>query len=158
MILGSPEIGLETAPRGIRRLSEEDLELYLSRRARGEARDPLGAFRDMPTSDVIAELRGDEKVIYRVYLTSHTHGENAYVRAARKVVYATKGGRVDVQSAHFKSSTPSFFRATWKSVVRGVSQTLGIAQVRRPVESPEDGLRAVKDELRQAIEVVKGRG
>lgn len=48
------------------------------------------------------------------------------------------------------------FYDTWRSVVRGIGSTFGIAQVRRPVESPEDALHAVKFELNRVIEVIKG--
>lgn len=83
---------------------------------------------------------------------------NNYARNARKLDYLTKGGTVDVQSALLvDAAEPSLLKSAWRSFIKGFGNTLGIAHVRRPVESPEDALRAVRHELRQAIEVAKGR-
>lgn len=38
----------------------------------------------------------------------------------------------------------------WRSFLRGVGGTLGVAQVRRRIESPEESVRAVLAEIREA--------
>ena len=81
------------------------------------------------------------------------------VRALTKLLYASKGGTVDVHSAHLtETAAPDVLRTAFKSFVQGIGDVLGIAPVRRPVQEVDESYRVATSRIKQAIEVAKGRG
>ncbi|OBJ63271.1 hypothetical protein [Mycobacterium colombiense] len=103
-----------------------------------------------------------EQAVHRAYLKTvgavyEAAAPDAYQQAIRKVRFAYKA---ELPWEVVVAPGPSVKRraeTTWHSFLRGLGNTFGIAQIRRPVESPEEAFRGAAADLTRAIKGSKER-